>query len=183
MELTASLFVPRAAGLGDGYGFPSSHSQWMAYFATFLICHVRFRHRFTPTGNKYVDLLLRLAVVLGLVAWAGGVAFSRSVFCPPQVIKADWWASRYALGYHSASQVLWGVGIGVAFGTVFYTLAELVPTRRPKSFLGTIRTWILANEVSTWFRLRDGWLLWEDAGREVEWQAWRRALAGGTKSE
>jgi len=49
----------------------------MAYFATFLICHVRFRHRFTPTGNKLVDLFLRLTVVLGLIAWAGGVAYSR----------------------------------------------------------------------------------------------------------
>jgi hypothetical protein len=55
----------------------------------------------------------------------------------------------------------------------------------PRAFLGRIRTWILTNEVSTWFRLRDGWLIWDDAGRELEWQAWRRALvvAGGTKSE
>ena len=82
--------------------------------------------------------------------------------------------------------MLWGVGIGVTFGTVFYTLAELVPTKRPRSVLGIIRRWILANEVSTWFRLRDGWLLGYDAGREMEWQLWRqRALvaAGGTKSE
>lgn len=93
---------------------------------------------------------------------------------------------RYALGYHSASQVLWGVGIGIIFGAVFYTLAELVPTRQPNGFLGTIRTWILTNEVSTWFRVRDGWLIWDDAGRETEWETWRRALvasAGRTKSE
>jgi len=91
---------------------------------------------------------------------------------------------RYALGYHSASQVLGGVGAGVVFGTIFYTLAELVPTRRPRSFLGTVRMWILTNEVSTWFRLRDGWLIWDDAGRETEWQAWRAlAVTGGTKSE
>jgi hypothetical protein len=91
---------------------------------------------------------------------------------------------RYALGYHSASQVLWGVGIGIIFGTVFYALTEFIPTRRPKSFLGTIRTWILTNEVSTWFRVRDGWLIWDDAGRETEWQRWRRALtSAGTKSE
>jgi len=107
------------ADLGDGYGFPSSHSQWMAYFATFLICHVGYRHRFIPTGNKFVDLLLPLAVALGLIAWAGGVAYS-----------------RYALGYHSASQVLWGVWIGIIFGSTVYTLAELIPTRRPKSFFG-----------------------------------------------
>ena len=55
----------------------------MAYFATFLICHVRFRHNFTPTGSKLVDWLLRLAVVLGLIAWAGGVVYSRWVLLFP----------------------------------------------------------------------------------------------------
>jgi len=167
--LKHSLKQPRPnAELGDGYGFPSSHSQYMAYFATFLICHVRFRHRFTPTGNTLVDLLLRLLVAIALIAWAGGVAYS-----------------RYALGYHTAPQVLWGIGIGIAFGAVFYTLAELIPTRCPKSVLGRIRTWILTNGVSTWFRIRDGWLVWDDAGHEVEWQEWRRALAvrNRTKSE
>lgn len=97
------------------------------------------------------------------------------------------YAQRYALGYHSASQVLWGVGIGIIFGATFYTLAEWIPERWPESILGKIRIWILTNEVSTWFRLRDGWLIWDDAGREVEWQMWRRALAvaaaGRTKSE
>jgi dolichyldiphosphatase len=92
-------------------------------------------------------------------------------------------AQRYALGYHSSSQVLWGVGIGIVFGTTFYTLTELVPTRRPRSFLGVIRRWILTNEVSTWFRLRDGWLIWGDAGREIEWRAWRALVAGEIKSE
>lgn len=156
------------AALGDGYGFPSSHSQYMAYFAAFLICHVGFRHRFPPTGSKRVDLFLRLLVVLGLITWAGGVAYS-----------------RYALGYHSAPQVLWGIGIGISFGTGFYTLTELIPTRCPKSVLGRIRTWILMNGVSTWFRVRDGWLIWGDAGHEAEWEAWRRALAvtDRTKSE
>jgi len=82
--------------------------------------------------------------------------------------------------------VLWGIGIGVIFGIVIYIVAELVPTGRPRSFLGRIRRWILVNEVSTWLRLRDGWLVWGDAGREIEWQAWRgRAfvVAGETKSE
>ncbi|KAF8506400.1 hypothetical protein BU17DRAFT_71289 [Hysterangium stoloniferum] len=35
---------------GDGYGFPSSHSQWMGYFSSFLILHLYFRHRFTSCG-------------------------------------------------------------------------------------------------------------------------------------
>lgn len=62
----------------------------MAYFATFLVCHVRFRHRFAPTGNKRVDVFLSLVVVLGLIAWAGGVAYSRWVFCPLRVVTRPW---------------------------------------------------------------------------------------------
>ncbi|KAF9240607.1 hypothetical protein BU15DRAFT_73838 [Melanogaster broomeanus] len=30
----------------NGYGFPSSHSQYMGYFGAFLISHMYFRHRF-----------------------------------------------------------------------------------------------------------------------------------------
>ena len=122
--------------------------------------------------------------------WSGllQVGLCSSVGYDPAVAEADdpyclnSHAPRYALGYHSASQVLWGAGIGITFGAMFYALAEWIPTNRPKSFLGTIRTWILTNEVSTWFRVRDGWLVWDDAGRETEWVRWRRELAG-TKSE
>lgn len=81
LVLTLSFFLSvRAADLAEGYGFPSSHSQYMAYFATFLICHVRFRHRFAPMGSKLMDQVLSIAVVIGLIAWAGGVAYSRWVF-------------------------------------------------------------------------------------------------------
>ena len=90
--ILTALLSARAAALGDGYGFPSSHSQWMAYFATFLICHVGFRHRFTPTGSGLVDFLLRLVVILGLITWAGGVAYSRcalSLVGYDPAVKAD----------------------------------------------------------------------------------------------
>jgi hypothetical protein len=66
--------------VGNGYGFPSSHSQWMAYFATFLICHVHFRHRFSPTGYPLLDYAFRACVILGLLVWSGVVAYSRFFF-------------------------------------------------------------------------------------------------------
>ena len=72
-----------SADLGDGYGFPSSHSQYMAYFTTFLICHLVSHRHFAPTGSKLVDSLLRVVIAIGLIAWAGGVAYSRWVFYLP----------------------------------------------------------------------------------------------------
>ena len=66
-----------SVGHGPGYGFPSSHSQFMAYFSTFLICHLYFQHRPSSTGSVVFDRLLRLCAYLGLLAWTGSVAFSR----------------------------------------------------------------------------------------------------------
>ena len=68
------------AALGEGYGFPSSHSQWMGYFASFLIFHLLYRHRFAPSGyGTSVDRLWLAIVCAGLASWAGAVAYSRYV--------------------------------------------------------------------------------------------------------
>jgi dolichyldiphosphatase len=65
--------------MGEGYGFPSSHSQWMGYFATFLTCHLFFRHRFTPFGFTLLDTLIRLVAYVGVLGWAAAVVYSRYV--------------------------------------------------------------------------------------------------------
>ena len=79
---------------------------------------------------------------------------------------------RYYLSYHTPKQVLCGFSIGVAFGAVYYLLVEFVPTRFPTSPLGRLRTALLTNPLSTWFRLRDGWAVWSDAGIEAQYLAW-----------
>ncbi|KAI0630575.1 PAP2-domain-containing protein [Trametes polyzona] len=142
--------------LGDGYGFPSSHSQWMGYFASFLILHFSLRHRFVSTGYRILDLARDVFLYTFILAWSASVAFS-----------------RYYLSYHSPPQVLWGFAIGVAFGTIYYALTEYIPTRRPHSLLGRFRTALLGNPVSTWFRIRDGWSVWADSGTEAQWLRWR----------
>ena len=63
----------------NGYGFPSSHSQYMGYFGAFLICHIYFRHRFASCGYPLLDRAFRWMVYLGIVAWVALVAYSRSV--------------------------------------------------------------------------------------------------------
>lgn len=75
---TTRVLIPaNSDSLSNGYGFPSSHSQYMAYFSSFLIMHLFFRHRFISCGYRFLDALWRLVIYLGLIAWAGVVCYSR----------------------------------------------------------------------------------------------------------
>ncbi|KAI0738484.1 PAP2-domain-containing protein [Daedaleopsis nitida] len=160
--------------LGDGFGFPSSHSQWMGYFASFLVLHFSLRHRFVSTGFPLLDHVRDILLLVCIVTLSGAVAFS-----------------RYYLSYHSIPQVLWGFGIGVLFGSSYYVLTEYIPTRWQDSLLGRLRTALLKNSVSTWFRLRDGWAVWSDAGTEAQYWRWRNdwesdrkmSVAGSKKTQ
>lgn len=142
--------------IGNGYGFPSSHSQYMAYFACFLMCHLSFRHKFTSTGYPILDQLWRAIVYLGLIVWSATVAYS-----------------RYYLGYHNANQILWGIAIGLLLGFSLYTLMELLPRRWPRSTFGSTKRFLISNPVSSWLQIRDGWAIWADGGREGEWIRWK----------
>ena len=68
-----------SGSVGTGYGFPSSHSQYMAYFATFLVLHLHFRHRFVSSGSWIIDQSFRLLLHAAFIGWAGTVAYSRQV--------------------------------------------------------------------------------------------------------
>ncbi|TRM57937.1 hypothetical protein BD626DRAFT_464364 [Schizophyllum amplum] len=142
--------------VGNGYGFPSSHSQYMGFFWAFLTCHLYLRHRFASSGNAALDQCFRMFVYVGIACLSGAVAYS-----------------RYYLMYHSVRQVVWGFSIGVACGSALYMLAVQIPRRRPNSLLGRFKMFLLTNPVSTWCQLRDGWAVWPDAGREAEWLRWR----------
>ena len=63
--------------MGPGYGFPSSHSQWMGYFAAFLVCHFTLRHRFVTTGFGLLDRARNVILYVGIIGWSVAVAFSR----------------------------------------------------------------------------------------------------------
>ncbi|KAF7975473.1 hypothetical protein HWV62_9505 [Athelia sp. TMB] len=142
--------------LGNGYGFPSSHSQYMGYFAAFLFCHLFFRHRFESCGYQVLDAAWRGVVYSSIGAWSLAVPYS-----------------RYHLHYHTPFQILCGYLIGVFLGLSLYLVAEYIPRHFPSSFLGQWKRTLLGGQVATWCRLRDGWGVWADGGREVEWARWR----------
>lgn len=140
----------------DGYGFPSSHSQYMGYFGAFLICHLYFRHRFASTGNALLDRSFRLLVYAGITSWVVLVAYS-----------------RLNLLYHTPHQVAWGLAIGALLGTIHYIFTEHLPYRRPLSVFGRVRAAVLNHPFTNWIQVRDGWAIWPDGGREIEWQRWK----------
>jgi dolichyldiphosphatase len=145
----------------------------MAYFATFLILHLHFRHRFVSTGVRILDRLFRLILHVAFISWAAIVAYSRYVGVI-HVFLTLTYRHRYYLSYHSPTQIFWGISIGVTFGAIFYLITEFIPTRRPNSYLGQARVFILTNPISTWLRIRDGWAVWPDSGTEEHWKLWRK---------
>ena len=61
----------------------------MAYFASFLICHLYLRHRFSSTGYALLDRLWRVVVYAGVLAWAVLVAYSRYASLPAYMYTCD----------------------------------------------------------------------------------------------
>jgi len=141
--------------LGDGYGFPSSHSQYMGYFSTFLLLHLTFRHKFVSYGPelKLINTLQRTLLYFTIMSWAAGVCFS-----------------RYYLAYHTPPQVLAGYSIGLVLAIVHYFATE--PTSPTSSCYW--RTRLLDSSLAQYLRIRDGWAVYTDGGAEEEYFAWRR---------
>jgi dolichyldiphosphatase len=150
----------------------------MGYFSSFLVCHVYFRHRLPTTGFSILDVIFRMGLYSVIIGWAVAVAYSRFFYfyILHRQPRTDILHDSLYLDYHTPHQVFWGIGIGIAFGTFFYVITELIPARRPGSFLGRIRAFLINNPVSTWLRIRDGWLIWPDGGHEEEWKRWRADL-------
>lgn len=132
---------------GKGYGMPSSHAQFMTFFAVYLTLFLLFRH--TPTyasAYPYCDFLLRGALTVGLCASAVAVS-----------------ASRVYLNYHTPRQVLAGCGAGFVCACGWFVITGLL--RR----LGWI-DWVADMTVSRLLRVRD--LLVNEDLAEAGWQRW-----------
>ncbi|KAJ2245490.1 hypothetical protein GGH97_002827 [Coemansia sp. RSA 475] len=87
--------------LGDGYGMPSSHSQFMGFFAVYVL--------------MYFESQITTNIVQKRCVQIGAIVLSVLVV-----------VSRVYLGYHTLRQVLAGVGIGVVAGIAWYQFVELV---------------------------------------------------------
>lgn len=137
---------------GKGYGMPSSHAQFVAFFSTFLTLFLLLRHephRHPNASSTHTPIPYWQRILLSLA----------SLLCAAAVAQ-----SRIYLNYHKPRQVYVGVVAGVACAAAWFILTSAA--RRY-----AIIDWLLDLPLARWARLRDlvvnedlvdaGWERWE----------------------
>lgn len=148
---------------GKGYGMPSSHAQFVAFFAVSLTLFLLIRH--VPTSSTSYSpstFLERLLLSLLACLCAGAVA-----------------ASRVYLNYHTPKQVWVGVGAGTVFAIVWFIATSFLHQ-------SGIIDWLLETTISRKLRVRNlittediqdaGWGRWE-ARREANPEVMRNGAS------
>lgn len=117
---------------GKGYGMPSSHAQFVAFFAVSLSLFLLLRH--VPSiSTSYSPSKFTERALLSLLACCCASAVA---------------ASRVYLNYHTVKQVLVGVAAGALSGGLWFIFTTIL--RR----YGWI-DWILDNSLARMLRMRD----------------------------
>ncbi|KAF2858621.1 PAP2-domain-containing protein [Piedraia hortae CBS 480.64] len=136
---------------GKGYGMPSSHSQYVAFFSTFFSLFILLRHdpHRPHSSSTHIPTPFRHRLALAVL----------SLFCAVGVTQ-----SRIYLNYHTPRQAYTGFAIGVACALGWFLATGLA---RSSGLLD----WLLGLPPSRWVRLRDlvlhedlvdpGWERWE----------------------
>lgn len=108
---------PRPTGhLGAGYGMPSSHSQFLGFFAAFFLSHFYLNRPQVVKPRTLINAMRRFEHILAMVL----IASISILTC----------YSRHHLHYHTPLQIIVGLSVGVAFGGVYYYFTEYL-SRKP----------------------------------------------------
>ena len=145
---------------GEGYGMPSSHAQFMAFWSVSLTLFMLVRHQ--PNENSHSwsrHWGNRLIISVASILTAAAVAMS-----------------RIYLRYHTEKQVL----VGVAAGTVTAVLYYVVTGWARAS--GLVDYFLERPEIR-WLRIRD--LVIQEEIVDAGWREWenKRAIARKKKSK
>ena len=133
---------------GKGYGMPSSHAQFAAFFAASLSLFLLLRHKPNP-AKAHAPMTFMQRLLLSVLACLGGSAVA---------------ASRVYLNYHTPKQVLVGVGAGIVSAFLWFGITTAIRQ------LG-IMDWFLETQISNLVRLRD--LVTEEDLVDAGWERWR----------
>ena len=151
--------------LGKGYGMPSSHAQFVAYFSTFLILFMLLRH--DPHNHPGAS-----ATHVPIPYWQRLLLSGAALACAGAVA-----GSRIYLNYHKPRQVYVGVAAGVSCAVAWYMVTELARRR------GIIEQ-LLELPLVRWARFRD--LILNEDLVDAGWERWeirrQRRMANGTQS-
>ncbi|KAI7283583.1 hypothetical protein KC345_g2822 [Hortaea werneckii] len=138
--------------LGKGYGMPSSHAQFVAFFSTYLTLFLLFRHNphhhtIHPHRHTKTPLYQRALLAVASIVSAAAVAHS-----------------RIYLNYHHPRQVYVGVGAGVLCAVGWFTVTSIA------RYSGWVEA-LIDCAPAQWLRFRDlvvnedlvdaGWERWE----------------------
>ncbi len=129
---------------GKGYGMPSSHAQFVAFWSVSVALFALARH--APPAGVGWSRQARRAVGAAGFALAGLVAWS-----------------RVYLGYHTPRQVLAGATAGTVFALGWYAA---VGAARSGGMVG----WALGTPLARAMRMRD--LLIEEDPCQAGWEKW-----------
>ena len=140
---------------GKGYGMPSSHAQFTAFFSMSMTLFLLLRHTPLPASPSHTPLSIpqRLLISLITLVCAGIVAWS-----------------RIYLNYHNPLQVFAGCGAGLLSAVGWFGVTEYL--RRS----GWVE-WCLETRAARELRIRDlvveedlvapGWERWERKKRDI----------------
>lgn len=141
---------------GKGYGMPSSHAQFVAFFAVELSLFLLLRHHPPPLKTRdermYSHQPLTLPQKLFLSICTFGVAAAVAV-------------SRIYLNYHTNVQVVAGCAAGIGTAVAWFGLTEWA--RRDGWVEWGLETWV--GRMGRWRDLvveedlpESGWRVWEE---------------------
>ncbi|KJX98970.1 PAP2-domain-containing protein [Zymoseptoria brevis] len=147
--------------VGKGYGMPSSHAQFVAFFATYLTLFLLFRH--DPHNHPHassthtpIPLWQRVGTALAAIGGAAAVALSRTY-----------------LKYHSPKQINVGCLVGVACGIAWFVVTSIA--RRT----GLVHK-LLELPPLRWARMRD--LVVSESLEDAGWERWQQVVKRSTAS-
>ncbi|KYM86086.1 PREDICTED: dolichyldiphosphatase 1-like [Atta cephalotes] len=113
------------------YGMPSTHAQFMWFFAAYATLFIYFRLNYNCTVTERV---WRTIVAIGCIVTALLVTYS-----------------RVYLLYHSNTQVIWGTLIGIILGLAWFIIMHMILT----PFFPIVVSW----RISEFLLLRDTTLI------------------------
>merc|ERR1712080_247566 len=136
--------------LGKGYGMPSSHAQFVAFFAVYIGLWVVVRHDPWKANESktHVPTPMWQRVGLAIAAMAGAVAVAQS---------------RIHLNYHTPRQVYAGFAVGSLCGVAWFVATAIA--RR----VGLV-DYLLDFGPIRWLRMRD--LLVNEDMIDAGWERW-----------
>lgn len=169
-RLRKSLYAYIAVEMnGKGYGMPSSHAQYTAFFSLYLMLFLLLRHRPLPASPSHRPFTLSQRALLSLLA----------LLCAAIVA----W-SRIYLNYHTLPQVLVGFGAGVVSALGWFGVTE---GARKFGLLERVLDTRIASEL----RMRDlvveedlvapGWERWQSKRQKQNDSRYRNGLYADKK--